>query len=82
MHVGSDDRKVSAGESRPKAEGDVPTCANRDTEWACRRSEDETQGHESSLAPAPNSLVRYTQTHSKPTEKSKSIILVSRDMRD
>lgn len=31
-HVGSDDRKVSAGELRPQAEGDVPTCANRETE--------------------------------------------------
>ena len=82
MHVGSDDRKASAGELRPQAEGDVPTCPNRDREWVCRRTEDETQGHKSSLAPAPNSLVRYIHTHSKPSEKSKNIILASRDTRD
>lgn len=53
---GCKDGKVSDGEMRPQAEGDVRTGANR---VGMRRRGEETQDHESSLTPAPNSLGRW-----------------------
>ena len=53
---GCKDGKVSAGEMRPQAGGDVRTGAIR---VGMRRRGEETQDHESSLTQAPNSLGRW-----------------------
>lgn len=68
VHVGSRDGKVGAGARR---------CArsNRDRELVCRGREEETRGHESSLAPRDtHTLKANCEIH--------GIILVPRDIRE
>lgn len=74
----TNDGKVHTGELRRQAAGGVPTRANSETDWVCRRGEEDSTKSSSPRWLGDTSMYIY----SKPTAKSKGVILVPRDTRD